>query len=152
MRAARNGKTGCLEWRGAISAQGYGSITFLGKTYTAHRLSWLAHHGAIPGLLRVCHACDNRLCFEITHLFIGTAQQNIIDMHRKGRGAGRGVKYLNGNQVAEIKRRLADGESVADLARAMKVPLNRISKIKHGRSWKFIGAEPSNTRKTPSAR
>ena len=136
--AERQADTGCLAWRGARTANGYGGITFLGKTYTVHRLAWLAHKGPIPSDLRICHACDNRLCLEPSHLFLGTPQQNTIDMLRKGRGRVFGRKRLDEGTVASIKRRLQAGESVTALAAEVSVSINTIGDIKRGRTWTFV--------------
>jgi hypothetical protein len=140
--AEREADTGCLVWRGARTANGYGGITFLGKTYMVHRLAWLAHQGPIPSDLRICHTCDNRLCLEPSHLFLGTPQQNTIDMIRKGRGrVFGGRERLDEGKVASIKRRLRAGESVSTLAAEMSVSINTIGDIKRGRTWIFVEPE-----------
>jgi hypothetical protein len=140
--AEREADTGCLNWRGARTSNGYGGITFLGKTYTVHRLAWLAHRGPIPSELRICHSCDNRLCLEPSHLFLGTPQQNTIDMIQKGRGrVFGGRERLDKGRVASIKRRLLAGESVSALAAEMSVSINTIGDIKRGRTWTFVEPE-----------
>lgn len=77
----------CKLWDGYL-VDGYGQTTHDGKRWYVHRLEWTKHHGQIPDGLLVCHACDVRNCYEITHLFLGTNRDNIRDMIMKGRGKG----------------------------------------------------------------
>jgi hypothetical protein len=137
-RADRLPETGCLVWRGAEKSGGYAGTTLLGKAYMVHRLAWLAHHGPIPDGLLVCHHCDNRLCLEPEHLFLGTPQQNAIDMLRKGRGRQSGKPQLDPSTVAAIKRRLLIGDEVNEIAAEMKVSAATIGGIKRGDVWAFV--------------
>ncbi len=47
----------------------------------------MIHRGEIPDGLFVLHRCDNRLCANPEHLFLGTAGDNNRDMWAKGRAA-----------------------------------------------------------------
>lgn len=51
----------------------------------AHRVAWLIAKGQIESNLFVLHKCDNPLCCNVDHLFLGTHQDNMDDMKRKGR-------------------------------------------------------------------
>jgi len=129
-------ENGCLVWTRATNDNGYGSIAYGGKQWLVHRLAWYAHRGPIPEGYFVCHACDNRACIAIDHLFLGTPQENVTDMLRKGRG--RWKSRLNEVQVVDIKRRLASGEPVSGIARHYGVTYVTILAIKSGRNWRHV--------------
>lgn len=76
----RNPETGCLEWTGAITDDGYGDVTFEGERWLAHRLFWSQIVGPLTDGLtldHVCHsndlsctgsACRHRRCVDVRHL------------------------------------------------------------------------------------
>lgn len=74
---------GCLEWQG--SSDRYGQIRVSGKTIKTHRLAWKIKNGEIPEAMMVLHKCDNPLCCNTEHLFIGTQKDNMQDALKKGR-------------------------------------------------------------------
>lgn len=84
---ARVRKTdGCWLWIGATDIDGYGRMSWNGKTTRAHVISYQLHHGAI-GDLFVCHHCDTPACVHPNHLFLGTNRDNLRDRDTKGRHA-----------------------------------------------------------------
>jgi hypothetical protein len=71
---------GCIEWRGATDQHGYGVY----KSIRVHRLSYGLSKGDPTGL-SVCHSCDNPLCLNPEHLFLGDAKANAVDCSLKRR-------------------------------------------------------------------
>jgi hypothetical protein len=75
----------CKIWQGAKNRKGYGQKRIAGKLWIVSRLTWTLEHGDIPAGMCVLHRCDTPSCWEISHLFLGTHQDNADDKMRKGR-------------------------------------------------------------------
>ena len=130
----RDENTGCLIWTGKTQKRfAYGYFYRRTKIIYAHRAAYAAHHGPIAKGPVVCHTCDNPSCVAIEHLRLGTQQDNLADMWRKGRGRWRSL--LSRAQVLEVKQRLAGEETVASIARSVGVSRGVIQAIKSGRTW-----------------
>jgi len=78
----------CLVWTGSRNKDGYGTTKYMGRSITAHRMSYLLCNAEIPTGMHVLHKCDNPPCVNAEHLYLGTHRENMADMARKGRGNG----------------------------------------------------------------
>jgi len=119
---------------------GYGVVRIGRNSFFAHRLAFEKRYGSIPDGKHVCHACDNRLCINVNHLFLGSHAENMRDMKHKGRAA-HGQKNakarLAENQIRRIHVLRASGESLNALAVRYGVSRPTISKILLGSSYKM---------------
>ena len=69
-------KTGCWVWV-KTKHKGYGRFFFQGKTYRAHRLSWIFFNGEIPNELDHL-VCDNPSCINPSHLQDTDHRTNVL--------------------------------------------------------------------------
>lgn len=142
----RRGPDDCWEWTASTLAGGYGQFYMSPDRPTtyAHRVSWEIHNGAIPDGKYVCHHCDNRLCVNPNHLFIGTHLENMQDAARKGRmikepmtGESNGRAKLKASDIPQI-RRLVKSHTQAKVAAMYGVSHQLISRIARKRCWKHL--------------
>lgn len=149
---------GCWNWTGAVNGSiknpGYGVFSIKHKLVGAHRFSYSLLVGDIPNGLFVCHSCDNRLCVNPTHLWVGTARENTQDCIAKGRfasgryrysrttGISRGQSKLCSDDVNWIKLNYKKGFiRQKDIAKKYSVDQRTISRIVRGESYLFFEKE-----------
>jgi hypothetical protein len=85
----------CERWRGGINKSGYGHFYWRGKTWLAHRVSWImANKREIPEGLWVDHVfekgCVHRDCVRADHLEAVTPGQNAQRAQRNFEASSRG--------------------------------------------------------------
>lgn len=143
----------CWPWLGLRYPTGYGRVGWGGAHGYAHRLAYTLTYGPIPDGLWVLHHCDNPPCCRPDHLFVGTAGDNARDRDAKGRNGPksrpeamrRGERHprarLTAEQVAEIRRRRADGVRVSELARIFGVSITAASFAIRGKTWRHLPME-----------
>ena len=77
----------CFMWTGSRNkSDGRARLTFENRaTLAARFVAHLYMNFNLESKLLICHTCDNKLCVNPKHLFIGTQSDNRSDMHMKGR-------------------------------------------------------------------
>lgn len=148
----------CWLWTGPRLKSGYGQFRFSGRNWRAHRLVWAFTHGDAPQDALVCHHGDTPLCVRPDHLVLGTPQDNVDDMRRKGRmrhakgdasasrlhpesrprGDAVWSAILTAPIVLEARTRVRNGEAIASLAREFGVTHRTMSYAVRGVSWRHI--------------
>ena len=136
----------CWEFIGSTVHNGYGQIYVEEglPCQLAHRVSFELAKSSIPEDLYVLHTCDNRLCINPAHLFLGTHQDNMDDMVSKKRHA-HGEKASNvkltEKEVLEIRAKYIPYQyTTSILATEYGVSVGCIKRIvnKSVRTWKHI--------------
>jgi very-short-patch-repair endonuclease len=132
------GEDACHPWTAARSGSGYGATLIGGRQVGSHRVAWEFAHGSIPEGMLVCHRCDNPICCNPRHLFLGTTQINMNDKVTKARqafGIRNGRAKLTAEQVEFI--RLHGGQrNNRTLGRRFGVSDTAVRLIVQGKSWK----------------
>jgi len=109
---------------------------------SAYRASYLMHRGTIPEGAHVCHSCDNALCVNPDHLWIGTQADNMRDMIRKGRradfsGSKHGMAKLTEENAAAIRAAYIPRKvTLRELASRFNVSVGTVHRVILGTSWK----------------
>jgi hypothetical protein len=68
-------ESGCLEWVGSCTPDGYGQFHSRGKTYYAHREMMRAQGHDIDGM-SIDHLCERKACSNPAHLDVVTPAEN----------------------------------------------------------------------------
>ncbi len=127
--------SGCWEWPGAISGDGYGRFYVGRRQIRAHRYAFKAEHGFDAGDF-LCHGCGNRLCVRPGHLYNGTPKTNTDDRDQHGRtakGEAGGNTRLSESQVRMIRDH---GQVSAEkLASLLGVCATTVWNVRAGKTW-----------------
>jgi hypothetical protein len=129
--------TGCWIWLGSVGSHGYGDFRMNNKGILAHRAAWeLANGCPVPGGRFVLHHCDNKLCVNPAHLFVGTNTDNMRDKLRKGRHVpGWCEEKLTQEQIDQIRALRAAGVPQREVAARFHRHPDHIRKIANHKVW-----------------
>lgn len=89
-----------------------------------------------------CHKCDNPPCVNPSHLFWGSALENVRDAIAKGRhahGETNGAALLKEEWIIPIRERYAGGETARSLGIEFGVSEATIGAIARGDRWSHVG-------------
>lgn len=155
------GPDACWPWIGSTNGKGYGQF-LMGpgkprRIFLAHRLAYFLSTGVDPGSMCVCHKCDNPLCQNPAHLWLGTKIQNLHDCMAKGRFTNGDVHHwrrhperimrgetnrqskLTDAKVIEIRRLYATGEFThEDIAAQFGVSRTAVLNVVNRISWAHV--------------
>jgi hypothetical protein len=129
--------SGCWLWTAAVSENGYGIFPAFGDRL-ATRVSLTLFKQQPSKDKVVCHKCDNPICVNPDHLFVGTRLDNARDSVAKARhafGSRHGKAKLNEEQVLVIR---TSNKKQHELAAEYGVARTMISRIKNRKRWALV--------------
>ncbi len=131
---------GCWLWTGSVNNDGYGAFRFKGPGRRATHVAWFLEHKEWPPAgFSVCHTCDEPRCVRVSHLFLGTHSDNMLDMYRKGRAASK----VTQDMVRSIRSRRDAGELCRTIAADFGLSDDCVRLIGLRVRWKWVQDEPS---------
>jgi hypothetical protein len=135
------GQDECWIWKACIK-KGYGWFDGRNAQITAWELTYSPIE-KYSGIF-ACHKCDNPLCMNPNHLFLGTLLDNARDRHSKGRDA-----YMKGS--ANPSARITEDDAVAirelhsnnvfstrEIAERYKLSLSHVRRIIRREKWAHV--------------
>lgn len=133
----------CWLWIGGVKDKNrnnnriYGAFRLSSyESIASHRFSYEYYYGPIPQGLLVCHKCDNPLCINPYHLFLGTVQDNNLDKLNKGRQSSILTKEI----VIEILDKINNNIllNYTQISSQYGVCESNINSILCGNHWKHV--------------
>lgn len=156
----------CWPWKASTFSGGYGQWKRGRRTLKSHRVAYFLHYHEDPGDQVVCHTCDNPVCCNPRHLFLGTIGDNVRDCaakgrlpkffgddhwtHRKPELVRRGETHewakLTAAEVVSIRAAyLAGGVTHRELAERYSVNREAISNAIRGDNWAHLPIDRAAT-------
>lgn len=116
-----------------------------GGSTSPYRFSWQIHFGPIPKGMLICHHCDNPLCVNPQHLFLGTHADNTQDMVSKGRSC-KGNRNGQAKATEELITKVREFRGThQEASEFFGIPRRRIISYRRGDTWNYLGLTPINS-------
>jgi hypothetical protein len=127
--------SGCHIWIGGCFGNGIPAFSVNNRPIQAYKVAYEIYKGPV-GNQHVCHTCDNPVCVNPAHLFLGTPKINAMDRQTKGRGVVPSAK-LTWDQIQSIR---SDDRLHYEIARDYGVSRAKITDIKNHKTYKSPSA------------
>lgn len=133
-------ESGCWLWNFPRPDGRANTFYFEERPQIAYRVAYKLFNGEIPHGICVLHSCDNGLCVNPEHLFLGTHQDNTNDMLSKKRhwakcGEEKKNSKLTEEMVREIRNSPLNGNQ---LSKKFGVNRRTVYDVLDGKTWKHV--------------
>lgn len=136
----------CLLWRQQLDVNGYGRVKVNGETWSVHVAAYKFANDVetIPEGLHVCHThSGNRNCYEPTHLYLGTPEENgqdRVDHGTSQAGENHYFAKLTNEQAREIFT-FRDSKTSTQVSQIFNVSKNTVEGIWYRGSYYIATGE-----------
>ncbi len=123
-------ENGCVHFTGGLDRGGYGQVHGSNaakklKVTRAHQMAYAMTYGEYSKDFIICHKCDNPTCINPNHLFLGTWNDNIQDMMKKGRYKNELHPKVDYEEIYQYKNK----ETCFDVAKRFGISFSRVCQI-----------------------
>lgn len=123
--------------------KGYPQITRMigGKCVTLKivRYLWIEEYGEIPDGLHTLHDCDDRACINLSHIYLGTNQDNVRDKMVRGRYRGNvGTGKFSNGMIQSIRVFYERFPNCALVGREFGISASTCADIVKRRIYKYV--------------
>lgn len=132
-------RKGCLVYN-RVKHRPY--VYYQGRRVVMARVIYMICTGKdIPEKYYICHSCDNPLCINPEHLFLGTPLENARDRDLKNRGAKgsrSGHAKLTEQIVLAIRLYSRKKQNIHAVAKDFGLPYSIVYDVIKGNTWKHV--------------
>lgn len=150
-------RPGCWGWKGARDQDGYpifraeiDNVLY----QRGHRFSYVRSTGLSAKGRHVCHTCDNPICTNPAHLFLGSNAENMADKIAKGRSRAPKGEESGKAKICEAQARaiLLDPRPYHEIGEEYGLTPSAIGSIKNRESWRHVDGQAVKGRHRGNAR
>lgn len=134
------GPDDCWNWLGLQRTGKYGRVTFYSSVYQAHRVAYFLATQEDSLELVVCHTCDNPLCCNPRHLWLGFSSNSMRGTPHSG--SENWSAKLTEAQAYKIRAMRADGHALKEVAELFGISVSEVSLIALRKRWAHLPNNP----------
>lgn len=132
-KVQRGAPSQCWPWLGYVGPSGHGRTSYKCFSIITSRKAWILTYGPVSSDLCVLHKCDNALCCNPGHLYLGTRADNMIDRWSAASPNERGARLhrhvMTLAQIEELFQMRREGVLLVDCAKKFGVSVATVCRF-----------------------